>query len=184
MTAAIPTTEPATIAAGDTVKWSRSLGDYPASDGWTLSYEFVNSTHRFTATASASGADHLVTLSAATTGAYTAGWYDWRARASKSGEVYTIGTGRTQVLASFAAATDARGFSRTLLDKVETMLSGKATADVQSYQIQGRQLSKYTFEELLRLRSTLQAEVAREDAALAAENGQADRRRIYVRFGP
>ena len=40
MAATIPTKEPLTIRAGDTIKWTKSLDDYIASDGWTLSYSF------------------------------------------------------------------------------------------------------------------------------------------------
>ncbi len=40
MAATIPTKEPLTIRAGDTIKWTKSLDDYKASDGWTLSYSF------------------------------------------------------------------------------------------------------------------------------------------------
>ena len=38
----IPSTEPAVFTAGDTLKFTRSLADYPASEGWVLSYTLVN----------------------------------------------------------------------------------------------------------------------------------------------
>ena len=31
----IPTAVPATLRAGDTATWRRTLSDYPANDGWT-----------------------------------------------------------------------------------------------------------------------------------------------------
>ena len=37
MAADIPTKEPLTIRAGDTIEWTKSIDDYKASDGWTLS---------------------------------------------------------------------------------------------------------------------------------------------------
>ena len=40
MAATIPTKEPLTIRAGDTIKWTKSLDDYKASEGWTLKYAF------------------------------------------------------------------------------------------------------------------------------------------------
>jgi len=40
MAATIPTKEPLTIRAGDTIKWKRSIDDYKASDGWTLKYAY------------------------------------------------------------------------------------------------------------------------------------------------
>lgn len=183
MTAAIPTSEPATINPGDTVKWTRSLADYPASDSWVLSYEFVNSGSRFAATASASGADHLVTLAAATTSGYTAGTYDWRARVTKSGEVYTVGQGRTIVRASFASATDARSSARVALEAVEACIQGRASSSTLEYEIAGRRLKHLSPADLLKLRDALRIDVAREDAATAMAAGLANPGRIYVRHG-
>jgi hypothetical protein len=40
MAADIPTKEPLTIRAGDTIKWTKSIDDYKASDGWSLSCSF------------------------------------------------------------------------------------------------------------------------------------------------
>ena len=40
MAATVPTKEPLTIRAGDTIEWTKSIDDYKASDGWTLSYSF------------------------------------------------------------------------------------------------------------------------------------------------
>ena len=40
MAADIPTKEPLTIRAGDTIEWTKSIDDYKASDGWTLKYSF------------------------------------------------------------------------------------------------------------------------------------------------
>jgi len=41
MAATIPSDEPARLRAGDTWKWTRTLGDYPAGT-WTLKYRFKN----------------------------------------------------------------------------------------------------------------------------------------------
>lgn len=185
MTAAIPTTEPATLAAGDTIKWTRALPDYPANDGWSLVYTFINASAKFSATATASGSDHLVTLSAATSGALTAGAYDWRAQASKSGEVYTVASGRATVLPSFSADTlDNRTQARRALEAVESMLEGRASSATHRYEIAGRMLQNYPIPELLMLRDRLRQDVAREDAAAAMAAGRAPRGRIQVRFGP
>lgn len=53
-------------------------------------------------------------------------------------------------------------FSSELLEKIELMLLNKADKDVQSYQVAGRSLSKYTIKELMDLRSQLKAEVEYE----------------------
>jgi len=62
----VPTAVPASLRAGDTATWLRSLADYPASDGWVLSYVLVKTGAQIAITATASGADHLVEVDAAT----------------------------------------------------------------------------------------------------------------------
>ena len=181
MTAAIPIIEPTRIAKGDTVKWTRTLPDYPADDSWVLSYEFVNTTTRFAATGSASGSDHLVTLAAGTTSGYTAGTYDWRARVTKASEVYTVGTGRVTVDASFGAAVDARSQARRTLEAIEAVLEGRADSSVQEYEIAGRRMKHITIPDLLVLRDRYRADVAREDAARRTAAGLPNPGRIYVR---
>ena len=69
------TLEPSRVTAGDTITWLRSLADYPASAGWVLSYTLINSAAKISITATASGADHLVTVAAATSAAYTPATY-------------------------------------------------------------------------------------------------------------
>lgn len=181
MTQSIPTQEPATIAPGDTVKWSRTLPDYPANDGWVLSYELVNAAQRYTITAAASGADHLATVSAATTGAYVAGTYDWRARVTKAGEVYTVGTGRITVPVSFGAAADARTQARRTLEAIEATLEGRATSATAEYEIAGRKIRFIPLADLLVLRDRYRMDVAREDAATRSAAGLSNPGRIFVR---
>ena len=181
MSTTTPTTEPTVITPGDTIKWQRSLADYPATDSWVLSYELVNSAARYTTTAAASGADHLVTISAATTAAYVAGNYDWRARVTKAGEVYTVGTGRITVAKSFAAAADTRTQARKMLEAVEATLEGRATSATAEYEIAGRRLKFLTPGELLNLRDRLRIDVAREDAAARSAAGLSNPGRIQVR---
>lgn len=184
MAAPISYTEPATVIAGDTAKWQKYLPDYQASDGWSLTYTFVNAAVRFTVTASALGADHLVNVSAATTGGWATGTYDWRAQVSKDGEVFTVGSGRLTVQASFSTATDGRSRARRMLEAVEAVLEGRASSAVAEYQIAGRQLRHIPIPDLLTLRDRLRMDVAREEAAADLSAGKAPRGRIQVRFGP
>lgn len=184
MTAPIPTSEPGNLIAGDTAKWVRALPDYPADEGWLLTYTLVSAAQRYTFGATALGADHLVTVAAATTAAYVPGDYTWRAQASKAGEVYTVGSGRVVVQASFGAATDARSQARRTLDAIEATLEGRATSATESYAIAGREMRFFKPAELLMLRDKYRAEVAREDAAARVASGMRDPRRVFVRFGP
>ena len=183
VSAPIPYTEPPRIVAGDTAKWLRSLPDFPASAGWVLTYRLVNAGAAYSFTSTASGDDHLITVSAATTAGWTAGDYSWRAQAGLSGEVYTILSGSLTVEPVFTAAIDARSDARKALDAVDAMLLGRATSGVQEYKIAGRMLMHIPIPELLSLRDRLREDVAREDAASAVANGSGLPGRIAVRFG-
>lgn len=179
---ATPTTEPDLIVAGDTAKWQRSLDDYPANQSWVLTYTLVSAAQRYTFSAAASGADHLVTVAATTTATWVPGTYTWRAQASKAGEVYTVGTGSLRVRPSFATATDGRSHARKTLEAIEAVIEGRATSEVSAYTIGNRELRYMAPSELLKLRDRYRAEVAREDAAQRAGAGLPDMRRVFVRF--
>lgn len=186
------TTEPTSIVAGDTAKWLKTLADYPASAGWVLDYTLINATGKITITTTAQGDDHLVNTAATTTATWTAGTYDWRAKVTKAGEVYTVGSGRITIAPSFEAAAtlDSRSSSRVMLDAVEAVMLKTASSNVQEYEIAGRRLKHYSMGELLQLRDRLRGEVAREEAAQQLANAAATGKptggapgRIYVRFG-
>lgn len=176
----IPSVEPTRFIAGDTVKWTKSLTDYPAGEGWSLTYTFINTGGKFTIAASADGDAFLVNIAPATSGGLAAGDYDWRAQVSKAGEVFTIATGRTTVQPSFGAATlDGRTTARKMLDAVEAVLENRASSDVAEYQINGRQLKYISIPDLLKLRDRLRFDVQREEAV----QGLPRSNRTYVRFG-
>lgn len=181
--AVIPTTEPTSVNAGDTARWLKSLADYPASAGWVLTYTLVNATQRITFSATAQGDDHLVTVAAATTAAWAAGAYDWRATASLAGEVFTVGGGRISIAPAFSAAVDARSQARRSLDAVEATLEGRASSSTAEYEIAGRRLKHIPVPELLQLRDRLRMDVRGEDAAAAVAAGLQRPGRVYVRFG-
>ena len=62
MAAEIPTTEPTSIIAGDTLAWTKSLADYEASL-WTLTY-YLRGPSAQTITATTSGGDFAGTKTA------------------------------------------------------------------------------------------------------------------------
>ena len=69
MSAPIAEVVPAKFTAGDTQKFKQSFADYPASDGWTLTYTLVKTGTYITFDASASGDEYLVNVAKATTAA-------------------------------------------------------------------------------------------------------------------
>ena len=179
----IPTSEPARLVAGDTLKFTKTLPEFPADEGWVLGYTLVSAANRYTFSGTASGSDYLVNVSAATTATWVAGDYAYRAQVSQAGEVYTVAEGRLTVAPAFGAATDARSTARRALEAVEAYLADPNNLAAAQYQIAGRDLRRYTLPELWTHRDRLKAEVVREDAAAGLAAGLPDKRRILVRFG-
>lgn len=179
------TTEPTRVTAGDTIAWTKSFSDYPASASWVLSYTLINSAAKITVTATASGADHLVSVPAATTANWTAGNYTWHAVVTKATERYTVGTGQIVVAPNLAAAStyDTRTSARKALEAVNTALETYgAKAYMHSFEIAGRKQQFATPGEFLAFRSKLMAEVAREDNATRLAAGLAPKNQLQVRF--
>jgi len=168
--------EPETITAGDSVSWTKTFSDYPASS-WTLTYALVMTGTLIEVTASASDDDYLVELAAATTADYSPGVYKYQAYVTGgTSERYTVGTGSIEVLPDFASQAtgyDDRSFAKTCLDNIEAILEGKATADNYNYSIAGRSLSKYSWDELLSARSYFKNEY-RIESAIEADKEQSN----------
>lgn len=187
MTAEIPTNEPQEVIAGDTVKWNRTdLTDYPANDGWVLTYKFLNAAGKIEITASASGADHAVNVAAATSANWAAGTYNWQAYVTKaaSSERYKVDEGTLIVHANFAALNtyDSRSHNKKVLDAINAVIENRATLDQESYSIMGRALKRTPMEDLLKLKDKYQALYNAEQNAENVRNGAAGKNRIAVKF--
>jgi hypothetical protein len=184
----IPTQEPSSVNAGDTVRWQKTLPNHPATDGWALRYTFINGAAKFTLQSAPGGAQaaHTLEASASTTALWSPGEYDWICRAELGAEAYTVATGRTTVAPDAAnqLVLDKRSQARRTLDAIEATIEGRASSATAEYEINGRRMRYIPISELFTLRDRYRAEVAREDAARAIAAGGLDSRRIYVRFGP
>jgi hypothetical protein len=187
MAADIPTSEPLSARAGDTWTWTRTLADYPAGT-WTLKYRFKNATTGFEFTASQSGTDHLVSVAAATTAAFTAGQYQWIAWVEGgTSEKYTVDEGSLQVLPDYRAGLatvplDDRTHARKVLAAIEAVIERRATLDQMEYTIDGRSLKRTPIPDLLKLRQKYQAEVRGQDAAARLNDGLAPGGKISFRL--
>lgn len=168
----IPVNEPSSFSIAETVKWQRSFGDFPPSDGYALKYYF-NGASAFTASADGSstngtgGATWVVTLKPADTTGKTAGIYKWAAYAEKGSgatlERWLVAGGAITLTADItvAAAGALQTHEERTLALIETALEGRLTGDMQSYTIDGRQITKIPVLELRRLRVQYQAAVWR-----------------------
>ncbi len=185
----VPTTEPAKIVAGDLLQWKRTdLGTDYANGSYTLSYkarlEGTGSTV-ITITASASGDDYLVSVGQSTTASYTAGDYRWQAYITRNSdsERLTIDSGTFEVAANRSASTaDPRSHVKIMLDKIESILEGRADGDVAAYSINGRSLTKLAIPDLLMWRDRYRADYLREVRRERSLNGTATGSTVVARF--
>lgn len=185
-----PTGIPDSFVLGDYVIFKRTdLGsDYPpASYTATLVARIAtgNSTE-FQVQATASGSDFLFTISSATTAGYTAGDYHWQLEIvqNSSSNRIVVDHGLLTVKGDLDInGTDPRSHADVMVAKIESILSGKADADVSSYSVAGRSLTKLSFQELLDARDYYQREVNKERVADRINKGENTGSTVKVRFG-
>lgn len=183
--ATTPTTEPVSITAGDTLTWQRTLSDYPAGT-WTLKYRLINASAKIDISSSASGTDHLVSVSAATSTPYLAGTYTWQAWVEQTGERVTVGTGTITVLPNIAALNtlDARSDAAVIVDQLMAAYKTYTASqgNVAEYEIAGRRLKYRSSAEILDQLNHWQAVLARERRAQRIAAGLGGGNKILVRF--
>jgi hypothetical protein len=185
----IAETEPAKIIAGDLIQWKRTdLGTDYTNGSYTLKYsarlEGTGSTE-IQITASASGDDYLISVGQSTSASYTVGIYRWQMYITRNSdsERLTLDTGTFEVVANRdAATTDPRTHARIMVEKIESLLEGRADADVASFSIAGRSLTKLSIDELMTWRDRYKSEYLRELRKERALNGDGSGAQIKVRF--
>ena len=184
----IPEKEPVTIYKGETVVWTRKdLTDYPVGSyamSWSARLESNGGT-AFTATVTEVDDYYKFTLDNSATGGYTTGDYFWVLKVTQSSdsEELIIDSGKITVKDNYFGSTgDTRSHAKIMLDKIESILEGRADADVSSYSIQGRSLSKISINELLQWRDYYKAEYQKEIAKFRRDNKEGTGRVIKVQF--
>ena len=184
-----PEKEPKVFYKGDTVVWKRTdIGaDYaPSSHSmvWEASLETSGST-RFSATVTESGTEYTFTLDNSATASYTAGNYKWFLKViqTSDSETLVIDSGDIKVKDNYFATTgDIRSHAKIMVDKIESILEGKADSDVSSYSIGNRSLSKMSPEELTIWRDYYRAEYNRELRVERIDRGEGTGNTVKVRF--
>ena len=189
MSETIPTQTPATVIAGDTIKWRLKTlvnGDHKdPADSWVLTYELRNTNQVQTITGTDNGDGyHLITITAATSAAFASGIFHYQAAITLGAERYVVERGTLNVEPDFAQQSeeDHREWIHVVLDAIESVLQGKATSDEISYSIGGRSISRMSWGELLEARSKLQAEARSSAQAAALAKGQANSGIIRTRI--
>ena len=178
-------TLPTTHRAGDALTASWDLADYPSGSGWSVRLTLINSGARYQATATGTGTTYALSVSSATTAAWTAGTYSWAVDATLSGSRTTLADGSIQILPDLAAATtlDTRSNLRKALDAAEAALATHgARAYLQSIEIGDRKQTFTGPSDFLAFISRLRAQVKADEAASRIRQGLSSQNQLLVRF--
>ena len=180
---------PETIVIGDYLLWKRTdlVSDYPLA---THSMEYVA---RLTAGAATEikvaaqelNGTYVFEVSSATSATYVAGFYHWQLEVTEtaSGNRVVIELGTfTAVEDLDVNGADPRSHAEIMITKIESLLQGKGDADVSSYSIQGRSLTKLSYQELIQARDYFRKEYAKELQKERAKQGDHTGATIFVRF--
>lgn len=174
---------PCKIEAGDAVSFLLSYTSYPAS---TFAGSFVLSMGTIApviTAATASGDNFLVTLSSTATAPIVPGNYEWAFYVTQSGNRYTAQNGVISVLPNLAVAASP-STAQNMLTALNAAITALASSKNQSVSFNGQSFTKRDMKSLLEQRVLLQAEVMREQAALARQRGGPDPGRIAIEFVP
>jgi hypothetical protein len=183
------TKEPTDITAGSFVQWTRS--DL-AADYAPASYDLIYTARirggenpEIKITATASNGLFLATISNAVSALYVPGDYFWQAeiqRKSDNAKVL-VDRGSWKIIPSLDnSLADPRSHAEIMLDKINSLLEGKADKDVSSYSIQGRSIAKMNINDLIAWRDYYRKEIAREKVAANIAAGKQSGATIKARF--
>ena len=181
--------EPTEIVVGDFIQWKRSdlVDDYPLSE---YSVEYVaritgGGSNEIKVAATETGGTYLITVDSATSADFAAGYYHWQLEVTKTstGDRIVVDRGAfTAVVDLDDNQADPRLFEEKMLTKIESILLGKADADVSSYSIAGRSLTKYSYQELQDLHDQYEAKVNRHKQLERIKLGKTTHHTVKVRF--
>lgn len=171
-----PITEPVSFLTGSWVGWRREL-DYD-STLFRLEYRFVNSGHDHTVVGEQVGDEWHFEISGDDD--FHAGDYRWDLVIVRllDDEEYSLSTGVTKV---FGSNADRRTHAEIMVAKIESLLTGRADADVMNYSIKNRSITKMSPKELTEWRDYYLAEIERTGGSVtSAQVGK--RNTVRVRF--
>lgn len=185
-----PEREPLTVTVGDFIQWKRSdlVDDYPTA---THSATYVaritgGGSTEVQVTGTESSPDYyLFTVTSAQSEAFVPGYYHWQLEITEtaSGNRIVVDTGTFTAYPDLDVNnSDPRSHAEIMLDKIESLLEGRADSDVSSYSIQGRSLAKMSITDLIEWRNYYRREVKKEKRDSDIKNGRQSSTSVKVRF--
>lgn len=184
-----PTLEPDQLVVGDRTVWRKTNlnSDYPSTEYSAAYVSRVSAgggNHEFTVSGVADGNDYLFTITSVASADFDTGHHHWQLEITRTSdsERIVIATGSWDIITDLDNNVDPRSHAEIMIDKIETVLQGRADADVASYSIQGRSLTKISPDELIKWRDYYKAEAVMEERKDHIKNGRATSATIKYRF--
>lgn len=187
-----PEGEPSEIVVGDFIQWKRSdIADtYPTSEGYTAEYVARitgggASEIKMPQAAGSTDDYYLFTVASVTSAEFDVGFYHWQLEITQtsSGNRIVVDLGDFTAIPDMDNnQADPRIHAEIMVTKIETILQGKADADVASYSIAGRSLTKMSFSELVEARDYYRREVVKHNNDELLKRGKSNGSTIKVRF--
>ena len=187
-----PEGEPTEIVVGDFLQWKRAdiAQTYPTSTGYTAEYVARitgggASEIKLPQAAGSTDDYYLFTVDSVTSAAFTPGLYHWQLEITQtsSGNRIVVDIGDFEAIPDMDDnQADPRIHAEIMVAKIESLLEGKADADVSSYSIAGRSLTKMSYEELTTERDKYRREVVQHKNNELIKRGKTNGATIQVRF--
>lgn len=187
-----PEGEPTEIVVGDFIQWKRSdiAADYPTSSGYTAEYVARitgggSNEIKIPQSASSTDSYYLFTTDSDTSSGFIPGLYHWQLEITQtsSGNRVVVDIGDFEAIPDMDSnQADPRIHAEIMVDKIQTILEGKADSDVSSYSIAGRSLTKMSFQELVDARDYYKREVISHNNRELVKRGKKNGATVQVRF--
>lgn len=180
MAAAVPTVEPSQIYAGDSIHFTKTLGDYSAAT-WTLSYRLLSQKGQtaidIAATATGTGFD--IAVASATTAAWTEGLYYLIGFVTSGTDRVQVHRSEFTVLPNPAASThfDGRTYLQRILAILEEVIENGVIRETIRYSYAGQSTEVVSLKDALDARDRIKAQILAEQAAESGKN-----RRVLTKF--
>lgn len=184
-----PTREPLEVVVGDFIQWRRTdlSSDYP-NNLYTATYVARitgGGATEIQVTGTAYENDYLFSATSAESAGFKPGYYHWQLEVVRNSDSQRIVVDRgtfTAIVDLDVNNSDPRTHAEVMVAKIESVLENRADADVDSYSIEGRSLSKNPIEKLTYWRDYYKRELNMEKRKERIRRGKSTGATIKVRF--
>jgi hypothetical protein len=166
--------EPITVAAGDTVSFTRKLYEYPASQGWNLDYEIRGGAEPISFQSTPNGDLHVIYLAPAVTALWLPGQSYMAGYASNGTDRERIYCGELTIAPNLEGARGdlpIKTFAQRMVEKLERVMEGTADSTLLESRIGETQFKFLTPQQLTWWHGYWKGQRRQEIAKERAQNG-------------